>query len=218
MTNQDICKKYYINLTNSYLKTFFSSNVNENIHKALESNIDIHMFKRSPRRLPRIVKTIGMLKQMNPSSVLEIGCGQGVFLWTLLNEFPHFTVRVLDIKSEHIDRVNNVAKNSNLDLFGYNMDIEKYYENYSNESYDIVTCLEVLEHIENWKKAIGIACHFCKNFVIFSFPSKEDDNPEHIHLLDKQKVSQEILKNSGMVKTKFDYVNGHIFIIGRKEM
>jgi 2-polyprenyl-3-methyl-5-hydroxy-6-metoxy-1,4-benzoquinol methylase len=50
---------------------------------------------------------------------------------------------------------------------------------------DIVTLLEVLEHIPDVEKAVA-AVRMARKYVVVSVPSKEDNNPEHIHLLTKK--------------------------------
>ena len=54
-----------------------------------------------------------------------------------------------------------------------------------DHSVDIVTLLEVLEHIPDVEKAVA-AVRMARKYVVVSVPSKEDNNPEHIHLLTKK--------------------------------
>ena len=50
-----------------------------------------------------------------------------------------------------------------------------------------ITLLEVLEHIPNVGQAIKNACRIASKYIILTVPSKEDDNPEHIHLLNHRR-------------------------------
>lgn len=52
-------------------------------------------------------------------------------------------------------------------------------------SFDLVTLLEVLEHIPDVAAAVGNAVRLARCYVVVTVPSKPDDNPEHIHLLTK---------------------------------
>jgi hypothetical protein len=51
--------------------------------KGLEAGLRMHRFKRSAA-LPRVQKTLGILKTLQPANLLDIGTGRGVFLWPLL--------------------------------------------------------------------------------------------------------------------------------------
>lgn len=51
-----------------------------------------------------------------------------------------------------------------------------------------------------------------RKHVVVTVPSKEDNNPEHIHLLTKQ-VLTELFKEAGCTRLRFDGVNGHLFMV-----
>jgi len=223
MTNEELHKKYYVGFAAELARSdlFLSEDISDEdaIRKALSDKIDIHMFKRSPRRLPRVVKTIGMLRQMDPVTILEAGCGKGVFLWTLANEFPNLSIHAEDINKTHFERICKVSQRRFQNINAGMVDLEKDDTwLLIPDAYDVVTCLEVLEHIHNWPKAVEYVCKSARKFVIFSFPSKEDNNIEHIHLLDKREVAEVIMQQGRMRIPRFEHVNGHTFVIARKEI
>lgn len=74
--------------------------------------------------------------------------------------------------------------------------------------------LEVLEHIPDVEKAIRCAVSLAKKFIVVTVPSKEDDNPEHIHLLTKE-VLTKYFNACGVTKLSFDGVSGHLFMIAK---
>jgi len=51
-------------------------------------------------------------------------------------------------------------------------------------------------------------------FLILSVPSKEDDNPEHIHLFDQQHL-RSLLKEQGITRVTFDYIPNHMIVVAR---
>ena len=84
----------------------------------------------------------------------------------------------------------------------------------AKKSVDVVTLLEVLEHIPDVESAIRAAVNIAKEYVVVTVPSKEDDNPEHIHLLTKEKLTA-YFNACGVKKLSFDGVPGHLVMIGR---
>jgi hypothetical protein len=49
-------------------------------------------------------------------------------------------------------------------------------------------------------------------FVIATVPSKEDDNPEHIHLFDAASITA-LFGAAGAANVRLDFVRGHIVAI-----
>ena len=82
---------------------------------------------------------------------------------------------------------------------------------FPDDSFDVVTMLEVLEHILNVEKAVAAAVRMAKQYVVVTVPSKPDDNPEHIHLLTREKLTQ-LFSAAGCTRLHFDGVEGHLFL------
>ena len=78
-----------------------------------------------------------------------------------------------------------------------------------------MTLLEVLEHIPNVMDAIKNAINLTSKFIVVTVPSKEDNNPEHIHLLTKEKLTK-LFNDLGVTNLKFSGVNNHLVLIARK--
>ena len=79
----------------------------------------------------------------------------------------------------------------------------------------MVTLLEVLEHIKDYKKAIKNAIRLSSSFIVITVPSKEDNNPEHINLLTKD-ILTKVFNENNITNLKFGSVNGHLFLVARK--
>ena len=77
--------------------------------------------------------------------------------------------------------------------------------------YDVVTLLEVLEHIPDVAAAIRNAVGLARRYVVVSVPSKPDNNPEHIHLLTRD-VLTELFTQAGCSRLHFGGVNGHLLL------
>ena len=61
-------------------------------------------------------------------------------------------------------------------------------------------------------KAVAAAVRMAKQYVVVTVPSKPNDNPEHIHLLTKEKLTQ-LFNAAGCAKLHFDGVEGHLFMV-----
>jgi 2-polyprenyl-3-methyl-5-hydroxy-6-metoxy-1,4-benzoquinol methylase len=86
------------------------------------------------------------------SSVLGVGCGPGGFLQYLKRRRPHMRISGCDISAVAVEK----ARQQGLDVFIH--DIEK---SPLQETYDYITCFDVLEHIPHAEQAFR---HFKGNF------------------------------------------------------
>lgn len=184
----------------------------ELINLAKEYGLKLYYFKEK-EYLPRVSLVLGFLKNIYPEKLLDVGSGRGVFLFPLLNEFSNINIDSIEILPRRIELLNNIKTGGVSNLNIYNMDITKC--SFNDNSYDVVTLLEVLEHIEQVEQAIEQAIRISKKFIVITVPSKEDDNPEHIHLLTKEKLIK-IFNHYQINNLKFSGVNGHLFLIATK--
>ena len=174
------------------------------------NGMKIYDFKRTHRDLSRVSRVLGFLKGIAFSSLLDVGSGRGVFLFPLLDEFPHVSVTATDILDARLTMLADV-KNGGIDrLDVLRADITK--KPFSDKSFDVVTMLEVLEHMERPEDAIRAAVAIARRYVVVSVPSHPDDNPEHIHLLDKDRLSA-AFRTAGVERLSFGGVPGHLILI-----
>ena len=144
--------------------------------------------------------------------MLDVGSGRGAFLIPFLNDFPFIKTTSIDVLEHRVDMLSCIIGGGLENLSVLKSDIVNDF--IPPKSVDVVTLLEVLEHIPNVKKAIENAVKIAKKYIIVTVPSKEDDNPEHIHLLDKQTLTN-YFNECGVTNLSFDGVNGHLFMVGK---
>ena len=202
------------NLLEKPLDLFDSEDFLSVLNLGEKLNVKLYHFKKTDRLLPRVNKTLGFLKSLYFESLLDVGSGRGVFLLPFLEEFSYIKVTSLDILDKRYEMLNNIALGGVENLTVYKKDI--CAGAILPKSVDVVTMLEVLEHIPNVKKAIENAVKIAKQYVVITVPSKEDDNPEHIHLLTKNILTQ-YFNDAGVKKLSFDGVNGHLFMVAKIE-
>lgn len=176
-----------------------------------EAELKLYRFKNMGD-LPRVQKAIGFLKGVWPESLLDVGSGRGVFLFPFLEEFPFVPVTSADILDYRVEFLQDIARGGIENLTAIQENICSW--NAPDKSFDVVTMLEVLEHIPEVEKAIMNAVRLAKRYVVVSVPSKEDNNPEHIHLLTKD-ILTDLFTRAGAKSLHFDGVNGHLFMTAR---
>jgi len=95
-------------------------------------------------------------------SIADIGCGDGDFL-SLLNEY-HTRVGV-DISEKRINKAKNRFPNIEFKLGDcYNIELE-------DKSFDIVSALELLEHLEYPHKLMEELSRVSKKYILISTPN-----------------------------------------------
>jgi ubiquinone/menaquinone biosynthesis C-methylase UbiE len=173
----------------------------------------VHRFKRS-MKLPRVHKIMGILRGIQPHSLLDIGSGRGAFLWPQLNAFPWLPVTCIDLLSYRVADIQAVRDGGWQQLTAMQGDATALP--FADHSFDVVTMLEVLEHIPTTIQALKEVCRVARRFLLLSVPSREDNNPEHIHLFSKQRLT-ELLQELGVARVSVEYVLNHMIIIARIE-
>ena len=177
---------------------------------ARERNLPIHHFKRTDRMLPRVRYVLGFLKGISFESLLDVGSGRGAFLFPFLDRFPWVAVCSIDLLDRRVELLSDINRGGveRLSVMQANICDQPLPE----RSVDVVTLLEVLEHIPDVEAAVKAAVRMARKFVVVSVPSKEDDNPEHIHLLTRERLTA-LFGACGVERLSFDAVPGHLLLI-----
>lgn len=183
------------------------------LQTAEQANVKLYHFKATHNDMPRVKKVLGFLRGIYFESLLDIGSGRGVFLIPLMEAFPHISVKSVDILPKRVEMLEDIRDGGVKRLEVFEADI--CHAPFTDESVDVVTMLEVLEHIPDVESAIRNAVRIAKDYIVVTVPSKEDDNPEHIHLLTKEKLTA-YFHRAGVSKLRFDGVPGHLFMIAKK--
>lgn len=181
----------------------------ELIAAGLASGLRLHKFKRSTE-LARVRKVLGILRGLSPASLLDVGSGRGTFLWPLLDAFPWLEVTAVDLNPVRVADIAAVGGGGVANLRARRMDAEalELEDGYA----EVVTTLEVLEHLQSPRRAAAEAVRVASKYVVASVPSKEDDNPEHINLFDARGF-ESLFLDAGARGVKVEYVLNHMVAV-----
>lgn len=175
------------------------------------ADLRLHRFKQT-MGLARVHKVLGLLRSLAPDSLLDVGSGRGAFLWPLLDAFPNLPVTTIEMLDYRAADIAAVVAGGVATLTSIHGDVTNLP--WEDHVFDVVTMLEVLEHIPETARALTEVCRVARRFVVLSVPSKADNNPEHIHLFSASAL-ETFLQTAGATRVSFQYVPGHIIAVAK---
>lgn len=174
-----------------------------------EAGLKMYYFKHH-EDLPRVHKVLGFLRSIWPESLLDVGSGRGVFLFPFLCAFHATPVTSIDVLDHRVVFLDDIRRGGMEQLTTLRMDICSHM--LPEKSFDVVTMLEVLEHIPDVQQAVCSAVQLARRYIVVTVPSRPDENPEHIHLLTQERLTA-LFICAGCEKLQFDAVPGHLFMV-----
>jgi ubiquinone/menaquinone biosynthesis C-methylase UbiE len=208
--SDDLAARYYLDLACAFIRGRLAAAPDlpeaDLLRHGEAAGLRLHKFKRSAV-LPRVRRILGFLHQLAPASLLDIGSGRGVFLWPLLDTFAGLAVHCVDVRADRVADIKAVAAGGIGRLSASVEDVTRL--SFADDSFDGVTVLEVLEHLEHPERAVAEAVRVARRFVAVSVPSKPDDNPEHIHLFDNDALA-DLFRRAGVGRVSIDHVLNHL--------
>lgn len=171
--------------------------------------LPLHYFKRVPL-LPRIQWALGVLRSLQPANLLDIGSGRGKFLWPLLDAFPFLEVTAVDTDQRRVRDLEAVHMGGIERLTVHQADAARLP--FVDRAFDVVTLLEVLEHIPAPAIATSEAVRVARRCLLISAPSKPDNNPEHIHLFTEGDL-RALLAGAGVTEVKVQQAPDHWLVL-----
>ena len=138
--------------------------------------------------------------ELHPSSsVLDAGMGFGQYSWWMTKKFREWNITAADIKSEQVADCNAFFKKEGL---GERVRaVEADLVNWTGTGkYDLVLCVDVMEHIEEDRRVFGNFCKMMKpgGFLVISTPS--DLGGSDVHAEDEKSFIGEHVRD-GYSKT-----------------
>jgi 2-polyprenyl-3-methyl-5-hydroxy-6-metoxy-1,4-benzoquinol methylase len=106
-------------------------------------------FFRAHRVIPRVGWALDIAKEINPESVLDLGCLDGSLLLTLCTQIRTIRGFGVDLSVEGTDIATDRAIRHHLNAEFLQGSIEDYLESCADDAYDMITMFELIEHVKD---------------------------------------------------------------------
>ena len=127
--------------------------------------LDMKQYGPSSRWLRALISDALRSIRTEPGSILDVGCGEGSITDLLARKFPGANVTGTDQSSEAIRLAHSRYAGSNLTFR-----IESAGDP-AAARFDLVACLEVLEHVDDWRRFLDGLCDRSARCLLLSFPT-----------------------------------------------
>jgi len=108
----------------------------------------------------------GQLRGVEIKRVLDFGCGEGTTTEFLARRLSAASVLGVDQSSSGIDCANSHYRAANLEFRREPGDVVL-----READFDLVTCFEVLEHVDDWQGLTSRLAHATSRYLLVSFPT-----------------------------------------------
>lgn len=206
--------RWYLEPAAAYVKSVMPTLAHLDPEASVEAGaaagLRLYHYKRK-NVLPRVQAAIGILLGFAPRSVLDVGSGRGTALWPMMESLPDAAFTSVEAGTEQHRRLAAIA-DSWPRLTAAFADATSLPAD--DRSFEAVTLLEVLEHIPDPESVIREAMRVASRCVVASVPSKPDDNPEHIHVLDRARLER-AFRAAGCGRIAFQGVHEHLVLVAQ---
>lgn len=138
-------------------KTQLPSNFTKHTHKNPIQRLLINNFYRT---------LIQVIKPLKIKAILDVGCGEGFSLNKMNENNIGEKLEGIDYSKEAISLGKNLFPHLSLKT-GSIYDLP-----YKNNSFDLVLCTEVLEHLDNSQKGLEEVVRVSKKYILASVPNE----------------------------------------------
>ncbi len=110
--------------------------------------------------------TIDMMTKTNGNSLLDAGCGEGLSIQKISRKDQEFRVFGMDLSFPAVQLAKKLH-NQSMFLQGSVLDIP-----FKDDSFHVVVCLEVLEHLKNPEHGLKELLRVSGSFILLSVPNE----------------------------------------------
>lgn len=131
-----------------------------------------------------------LLEGLSFDTVLDAGCGTGILLQQVLNKYPHVRLTGFEYSAEGLEFARRRlpgAEFLTLDLGRQSL----------GKEFDLITCIDVLEHIQDDRAALRNLFSMTGKYLILSVPlgplfKAEQERMGHVHGYDRRTLESRI--------------------------
>ena len=116
------------------------------IEAGSRAGLKMYRFKNH-EELPRVKSALGILRGLQPETLLDVGSGRGVFLFPFLKAFPDVQVTSVDLLIHRVEFLKNLHDGGIENLTALQQDICCW--DMADHSFDIVLLFGPLYHLKN---------------------------------------------------------------------
>lgn len=113
-----------------------------------------------------INKLIAFIDETQATKILDAGCGEGHLLRAILEKREKLNIEGFDYSADLVGKAQKVNPTLNLSVNNI------YDLPHEDNSYDLILCTQVLEHLEHPEKAINELGRITEKYCILSVPNE----------------------------------------------
>lgn len=146
--------------------------ISETFRYEPEASVDTSNYRKhtSSSKLQRALinrfhsKISGIIKDLEPETLLDCGCGEGFVDEVLLTEIPSLSITGFDVLPDSVQ----LARHRNPRA---TFEVGSIYEiDHPDNSFDVAVAFEVFEHLHEPDKALAEVARVAKEYVVLSVP------------------------------------------------
>lgn len=109
-------------------------------------------------------RVAGIVTDLQPSTLLDAGCGEGFVVDIMLKAMPELKVTGFDVLGDSVKMAQ--LRNPRAELAVGDI----YQIEHPDDTFDVVCCFEVLEHLHEPDRALKELARVARNHVVLSVP------------------------------------------------
>jgi SAM-dependent methyltransferase len=127
--------------------------------------LDMKTFGPASRWLRDLIRfTLAHVEPGRVRRVLDIGCGEGTTAAFWADTFYPASVTGTDVSASAIAAARRRHRRPNLRF------VRDDANRVLSEAFDLISCLEVLEHVEDWRELLNAMAGAARRYLLLSFP------------------------------------------------